>query len=485
MATSLKELIVTYTANAQPVLQALDQIDAKIKNTAQNLKATSQSFMSVGRDLSLAITAPLTLLAGGALRASANFETLKMQMEVLTGSAAEGERVFQRLVKFAAETPFELNELAKATTVLMGYGESADDAYNHLKLLGDVAAVSGGDFAGITLAFGQASAAGKIMGIDLLQLVNNGVPAIKLLSEEMGVPKEQIKDLVSQGKVSFPILVRALERATRKGGMFEGGMEKLSKTSKGVWSTFKDNVNIALAKFGDEMQKAFNLTGKLEKFGNWIGKLAENFQRLYPETKRNIFLFLGLIAVLGPLLLVIGTLIRLASLVALGFAAILAPIRLLITTVPILMAVIRAFFLVFAANPLGAFIAATLAIFYYWKDIVDFFKQAYEWISKISLTGAWDKVKDFTANIKTKIMGEDKIQDVVNNIKADISPYAKNSIGELSSNSLMNNQKTVQNNLTVNIPAGMSSVDSLSIKDAVKAALAEENRQAYLEVATQ
>lgn len=469
MATGLKELIVTYQANTKPVMDALNQMDAKIKATTQSLKKTSDAFLSAGRDLSFALTAPIALLSVKSLQASANFETLRMQMEVLTGSAAEGERVFNRLVKFAAETPFELAELAKATNTLMGFGETADEAYDHLRLIGDIAAVSGGDFQGVAVAFGQASAAGRLMGQDLLQLVNNGVPVIKLLADEMGVPKDKIKDLVSEGKVSFPILVRAFERATQKGGMFENGMDKLSKTSKGVWSTFKDNVNIALAKFGDEMQKSFNLTSKLEKFGAWIGRLADNFSRLYPETKKNIFIFLALAAVLGPLLILVGTLIRLISLALIGFNALLVPIRLLIGIIPTLIGVLRAFMLVFAANPLTAFVAATIAIVYYWKEIVDLFKQAWEWITKFSVADIWGKVKDFTANIA-----------------GDLGIGAKEAVSSTSNNnSSLTNQKTVNNNLTVNIPAGMTAGDSMSIKNAIKDALSEENRQSYMEVAAQ
>lgn len=471
MANSLKELIVTYEANARPVLDALNQIDARLKQTTKSIQNIGDSFKRVGYELGAVFTIPLGILSAKALQASADFESLKMQMEVLTGSAAEGERVFQRLVKFAAETPFELNQLSKATNTLMGFGETADEAYNHLQLIGDVAAVSGGDFNGITVAFGQVSAAGRLMGQDLLQLVNNGVPAIKMLADEMGVPKEKIKDLVSEGKVTFPILVRAFERATSKGGMFEDGMQKLSRTSKGVWSTFKDNVNIALAKFGDEMQKAFGLTDKLEKFGNWIGKLADNFTKLYPETKRNIFIFLGLIAVIGPLLILVGTLTRLFGLMSLGFTTLLVPIRLLISGFGILLTVLRAFMLVFAANPLIAFVAATIAIIYYWREIVDLFRQAFDWLSKLSISKVWDKVKNFAGEIKADLG--------FNNDNAAAAVSTVNNSNAMSSN------KTVNNNLVVNIPSNVGVSDSVSIKNAIRQALQEENRQSYIELGAQ
>ena len=51
--------------------------------------------------------------------------------------------------------------------------------------------------------------------------------------------------------------------------------------------------------------------------------------------------------------------------------------------------------------------------------------------------------------------------------------------------SIANNQKTVNNNLTVNIPPGMSGSDATSIKAAVKQALQEENRQTYIELGAQ
>jgi len=51
--------------------------------------------------------------------------------------------------------------------------------------------------------------------------------------------------------------------------------------------------------------------------------------------------------------------------------------------------------------------------------------------------------------------------------------------------SIANNQKTINNNLTVNIPPGTSALDTLGIKTAIKQALQEENRQSYIELGAQ
>ena len=496
MATGLKELIVTYEANAKPVLDALNKIDAKIKQTSKQLKTTSDSFLKAGRDIGLSLSAPLGLLSMKALRASADFETLKMQMEVLTGSAEEGERVFNRLLQFAKTTPFELTELTKATNMLMGFGETADEAYDHIKLLGDVAAVAGGDFNGITVAFGQASAEGKLYTKDIRQLINNGVPAIKLLAEELGVAKGEVLDFAEQGKITFPVLVRALERATSKGGMFEDGMKKLSKTADGVYSNFKDNVNIALATFGDEMQKAFKISDKVEALGNWIGRLAENFSRLYPETKQTILTIVGLAVVLGPLLIMIGALIRLVSYAVLGFNFLIAPIRLLIAFLPTVVGLFRALAFVMAANPLGAFIASTVLIITYWREIVDLFKKAGAWIGK--LIPSFGEVKDRQSKIDYsgtdyspmfQAAGSAISSGVgsLNNFLSERSLLPESFLKGGANNAPMmaGGNKTVNNNLVVNIPSGTTSADASSIKAAIKAALAEENRQAYIEAGAQ
>ena len=129
----------------------------------------------------------------------------------------------------------------------MGFGLSADHALKSLRLLGDVAAVSGGDLNGMTVAFGQAAAEGRLMTRDIMQLVNNGVPAYKLLAEEVGVTTSEIRKMASDGEITFEILEKALQRATAEGGMFENGMEVLSGTLGGVASTLRDNLSIALA----------------------------------------------------------------------------------------------------------------------------------------------------------------------------------------------------------------------------------------------
>ena len=274
------------------VLEVILKGDAKHLNsslgrTSRSLKSFGSQVTDVGKNLSLKLSAPLALVGAKALQSTINFEKLQTQLDVLTGSAEAGADAFERLVKFSAGTPFQLDELVKANNTLMGFGVSTEDAFQHLQSIGDIAAVSGGDLQGISVAFGQVAAAGRLMGQDLLQLINNGVPIIDMLSKSMGVAKSEIKDMVSEGAVTFPVLIEAFKQATTEGGKFEGGMDKLSKTLGGVLSTLKDNLNIAFAELGKEIVNAFDLTTNMQGFIDFIKNLTKRFKSFRPSNKKN------------------------------------------------------------------------------------------------------------------------------------------------------------------------------------------------------
>ena len=141
--------------------------------------------MNTIENLSLKSTAPI-LAAGTMAVKSQVIQRLRTTLEVLTGSADKGRKVFEKLVKFSARTPFQLPDLVNVNNMLMGFGLNADQAYESLKLLGDIAAVSGGSLENIARAFGQSAGAGRVMTQDINQFINNAVPLYGMLSDVTG-----------------------------------------------------------------------------------------------------------------------------------------------------------------------------------------------------------------------------------------------------------------------------------------------------------
>lgn len=317
------------------ILQAVgaEKFAKQIGKANAQLQSFGADAKDVGQKLSLGLSAPIAIAGVKALSSAAKFEKLQTQLNVLTGSADQGAEAFKKLVEFSAGTPFQLDELVQANNTLMGFGVSAGDAFKHLQSIGDIAAVSGGDLQGISVAFGQVAAAGRLMGQDLLQLINNGVPIIDMLSQSMGVAKSQIKDMVSEGKVTFPVLIKAFQDATSEGGKFSGGMAQLSGTLGGVFSTLKDNINIAFAEVGKSIVESFNLIevtkGIIETIQGW----TKSFKELTPTTKKAIVVITALVAAIGPVLLALGTLITLLPALGTAFAVLTGPVGLTIMAI--------------------------------------------------------------------------------------------------------------------------------------------------------
>jgi tape measure domain-containing protein len=270
------------------------------------LKKFSGSLTKTGRALTTRLTLPLAAVGTMAVKQAANFEKLQTTLNVLTGSAEDGAKAFERLVQFSAKTPFQLGDLVKVNNTLMGFGLTTNEAFDSLSMLGDVAGIVGGDLQSIAIAFGQAAAEGRVMTRDLRQFINNGVPILQVLSEEMGVAEGAIMDMASEGKITFELLDRAFKNATSEGGKFEGGMETLSGTLNGLFSTLKDNVNIALAELGQEIADALNLQEGIPALSREIGLAVQNFKNLSNETKKFILALTGFSTVAGPIIIFLG-----------------------------------------------------------------------------------------------------------------------------------------------------------------------------------
>lgn len=295
------------------------QLKTSLKTAGNNLKNFGKEAGKIGQTLSTRLSAPLALAGGMALKQAANFEKLQTTLNVLTGSAEEGSKAFERLVQFSAKTPFQLDELVKANNTMMGFGLSAEDAYMSLQQLGDIAAVAGGDLNRIAVAFGQSAAEGRVMTRDILQFINNGVPMYELLADVTGKSAGEVRKLASEGKITFEVLQAAFAKSTQEGGKFHGGMKTLSGTLNGLFSTLKDNVNIAFAELGQEIAKAFNLSENIPKITKFIGDLVQKFKDLHPKTKRALVVLGGIATVLPPLILAFQTLYPAIVSIAGGF----------------------------------------------------------------------------------------------------------------------------------------------------------------------
>jgi tape measure domain-containing protein len=282
-------------------------ISANIKDLQKNIgraKATLKNFgstaTSIGTGLTASLTLPIASLGGVALKTASDFEQLEVRLQTLTGSAKAGRKQFELLQKFSAGTPFQLQDLVKANNTLLGFGLSADEAFTSLQQLGDVASATGADLQSIAVAFGQSSAEGKLFTRDIRQFINQGVPAVDLLAESMGVARSEVFTLAEEGKISFKVLQDAISQATSAGGKFAGATKAQSQTIAGLFSTLRDNVSLALGELGKELVRAFNLDKLVTDLTNKIKAVTIVFKALSSDVKKRMFIVAGVLGASGP-----------------------------------------------------------------------------------------------------------------------------------------------------------------------------------------
>lgn len=168
-------------------------------------------------------------------------EKARTQFEILLGSTELAREELERITEFAASTPFSFDAIAGAEKTLLGFGRTLKETQQDVSVIGDVAGATGADFEALSVVYGQVNAAGRLMGQDSLQLINNNVPITTLLAKKLGISVSEVKEEMENGAITADIFNEALLDSTSAGGLFEGGMEKLSKTVGGRISTLKDN----------------------------------------------------------------------------------------------------------------------------------------------------------------------------------------------------------------------------------------------------
>ena len=295
--------------------------DAAAATISGKLNNIGSQMSNVGRKMTVGITLPATLMGAALLKSAIDLQKTAAGFNVLVGNTQKAQKLFAEVKKFADTTPFEFPELAKSTTMLLGYGIAAEDVMDRLKRLGDAAAASGGDLNGITLAYAQMIGRGKVTGDNLRQLTENMVTLRAELAKVSGVKMNELDKAIENGEISTTELNKALDLATNKGGKFFGGTAKLAVTFGGRLSTLKDTLmetgrNLLGLKVDPKLGLTVvkgglfdRLSILLPKITQFAKELGDKFSKL-PEPMQNMIVNGGLLVIaLGPLLVILGTLV--------------------------------------------------------------------------------------------------------------------------------------------------------------------------------
>ncbi len=167
-------------------------------------------------------------------RTAGQFEQYQVMLEVMEGSAAKAKKSMAWIQKFAQTTPFELDGVTKAFTVLKNAG--LDPTNGLLRATGDAAAGMSSDIVEAALALADASNGQFERLIDLGITASSQGNKVRLNWVKNGKQIEKVADKAD--KVGLAMAV-----AAAWSDKFAGSSDRQSKTLFGIINNIKDKWN--------------------------------------------------------------------------------------------------------------------------------------------------------------------------------------------------------------------------------------------------
>jgi tape measure domain-containing protein len=233
----------------------------------EQLKKTLNSVRANLSDLSNSINDPRILagLAGiaaggvGILKVAASAEQTAVAFEVMLGSASQAKTMLDQIYQLGKESPFGAADFQTAAKTLLQFGVSASEVIPAISMLGDVAAGDSERLKSLALVFGQVSAAGRLTGGDVLQMINNGFNPLQQIAATTGESMIELRKRMEAGGISAMEVAAAFQAATTGTGRFAGMTQRIAKTTGGVYAALADEVMMLAKTMGDVLLPVANV----------------------------------------------------------------------------------------------------------------------------------------------------------------------------------------------------------------------------------
>lgn len=214
------------------------------------------------------------------------FQKTEIALKTMLGSEEKANGLMSQAIELAAKTPFEFKDVSNGVKQLLAFQVPAEEVIDTLTRMGNIASGLGVPLDRLQLVFGQVRAKGKLMGDDLRQFTEAGVPMVAELAKKFGESESAIYEMVSAGKIGFNDVKDVLWKMTNQGGMFFNLMEEQSKTVAGQVSNLQDAVT-----------QMFNEMGKSSE--NFLSSGISGIAYLVENYKSVLDVLGGIIALYG------------------------------------------------------------------------------------------------------------------------------------------------------------------------------------------
>lgn len=272
------------------IASARGQFSALTRGVESDAARIDGSFRRIGIGIgSIFAVGQIEQFVDRIIKTRSEIQSLSVSFETLAGSREKGMLLMQRLKDYAVSTPMQLNDLASGAQTLLGFNIELEKVMPILRAIGDISMGSRDKFNSLTLAFAQMSATGKLMGQDLLQMINAGFNPLTEISAKTGKSLSALKEEMSAGSISAQMVEDAFISATAAGGKFHGMLESQSRTMRGAISNLQGHFSDMLNNMGESTEgiisSGINAADTLVKHYETVGEVLITLAATYGTAK--------------------------------------------------------------------------------------------------------------------------------------------------------------------------------------------------------
>ena len=242
-------------------LRNLEQLSGRIERMGKDIaKSNAESASGIDRlndkFKSLAATVGIGFglnelkgFASEVINVRTQMESYEVSLEAMLSSKEKADAMLGTFREMAATTPLTLGALAGGAKTMLGFGLASESIVPHLKAIGDISGGNAEKFNSLVLVFSQMSSLGKLVGQDLVQMINAGFNPLEEISRKTGKSIGVLKEEMSKGAITSKMVQDAFISVTQEGGRFNGMLEKqgqglmgLQAQFQGAWETMLNNI---------------------------------------------------------------------------------------------------------------------------------------------------------------------------------------------------------------------------------------------------
>ena len=233
------EIAARVTLDTSQLDKDVQRATGKFRQISQSAQEESNrmrdALLGVGKAMGIAFSAQQAIaFIKQVVSVRSEIQALEVSFRTLLGSQQASAELMRQMKEFAAATPLQLGDLAKGAQTMLGFNVNPDEIMPMLKAIGDISMGDAQKFQALTLSFSQMQSVGKLMGQDLLQMINAGFSPLAVMADKTGKSIGELKEEMSKGAISADMVKQAFIDATSEGGQFYGMLSGQGDTVKGA-----------------------------------------------------------------------------------------------------------------------------------------------------------------------------------------------------------------------------------------------------------